>query len=100
MKDELILAYKKKLSTVARLDDMKFDSSLAKTWGGYSTVEFDKFCLSQMMGVNRLRYNKTRVELTDDEWSELNQLSLDRKKVLEDMEVKNDYNEIMNIING
>lgn len=100
MKTEMILAFKKKLSQIDDFNEIKIEFSTNSYFGGYSNFKFDNFNLSQILWFRQLIYKDTTVEITDEEWKDLKNLTEERKTVLQKTESCKDYVEIMNIINS
>jgi hypothetical protein len=100
MKTEMILAFKKKLSQIDNYNAIQIKEPTTRIFGGYTDITFDNFWLMQCFWDKWLDYNSSRVELTHEEWLELNDLVRERKSFLQKTDSCKDYIEIMNIINS
>lgn len=98
MKEELIEAFKKKLSEIDNYNDIDIEYSSQKFFGGYSFIKFHKFKLSQMMWHKSISYNYTTFNLEHDEWLELRRLVEEKQSILRKTASCKDYSEILEIL--
>ena len=96
----MIMAFKKVLSQINDYNKIEIKEPSYRVCGGYTDITFEKFNLLQVFSSTYLCYKSTRVDLTWEEWMELDIMVRAKKKELQCTESNKDYVEILNIIKG
>lgn len=90
MKNETISAFKKVLSTI-NTDEIDYEKSIERLFGGWINISFDNFLLTMFIGKCHLRYKSIGIELTIGEWKELKEL-VDNKLYIDHISEINEIN--------